>query len=964
MDETENNKAKKKLLKKKLESNFGNKINVTLFCCFKFISTFFGKIKEYNSKISILSQFIISLFPVLIIIAGLLILLHYYLLNKIFKYDFYSIVKGEFVRYFITDLDDINFELSKRKIETLFGDTSNLIFFKIYFQELKEYELFDYNEKIFPDISEQDENIYSLLNNNNSNTIFSIPKNLSKKYIDSRKDCLSEVAKLYYYFYPIIHSEARTLNCFFNQTFLIAYEVNEENNKIKDKKLYFNFPRITDDFIQNNNFFPYNNLISPNINDTLDLSLLTLENDSYIKENWFFELDYNFRVQNNNDFNFNIFHLNENNRGNINKTNAIVMQTFLRNNNNKKYVINIIFFMHQIKFKKGPFEDSVFLISNYSKDFTKYSDAQTYVISNNDIIEVALSSQLDEYFHYGLSSNKDIFFSEGIFYDNIDINELSEPSNNYTTIKGFEFDIRYFSSFYLYAKLFETSKFDSFNKKDDYIYYYKFNDTEQIYNTCKKFNFNLYFDSLNTYEIDCFNEENMLYYSDKNLENYFSEIMTLPHCICLPLYCIKNLNRDIDINNIDFVDKIILPTKCQNDLQFYNNDDEENYSSNDNRFQLTFDEDLKDILENHFIKFERGKFNVNGGLQFVLASLIDNNDMKKIMTNFLLELNETCLKFILIIGIGIGILFILISLVVILYICKISKTITNYKERAFNFLKKLANSKNKNNDINKKSEDVILFGDKSNLETFPLLSKDNDENKNLEENELINDLFKIYCKFNSISENDFFESNEGEEKNKYSMKINKLKNSNELFKLFLKLSLYIPKFRLNISIDYDFYKDSKLIENFKKNYSKKTSSNEDKEQNLYTKSILKEMLSTELIHDYGLITNIYFNYVTNINLDSKKEKKNYIQLGIFKKVEEMMKKNQGRDAYEKNSNDDTNMESIKMVFKNKNIVMKKLEDKFEQDDYLNLSKLKSSFDSTLVNSYYNYIKKIIQEDES
>ena len=124
------------------------------------------------------------------------------------------------------------------------------------------------------------------------------------------------------------------------------------------------------------------------------------------------------------------------------------------------------------------------------------------------------------------------------------------------------------------------------------------------------------------------------------------------------------------------------------------------------------------------------------------------------------------------------------------------------------------------------------------------------------------------------------------------------------------------------------------------------------------------MLSTELIHDYGLITNIYFNYVTNINLDSKKEKKNYIQLGIFKKVEEMMKKNQGRDAYEKNSNDDTNMESIKMVFKNKNIVMKKLEDKFEQDDYLNLSKLKSSFDSTLVNSYYNYIKKIIQEDES
>ena len=75
------------------------------------------------------------------------------------------------MRYFITDLDDISFELNKRKIATLFDDTANSVFFKIFFQELKEYGLFDEDEeKIFPNISQQDEKIFSLLKNNNSIT--------------------------------------------------------------------------------------------------------------------------------------------------------------------------------------------------------------------------------------------------------------------------------------------------------------------------------------------------------------------------------------------------------------------------------------------------------------------------------------------------------------------------------------------------------------------------------------------------------------------------------------------------------------------------------------------------------------------------------------------------------------------------------------------------------------------------
>ena len=126
----------------------------------------------------------------------------------------------------------------------------------------------------------------------------------------------------------------------------------------------------------------------------------------------------------------------------------------------------------------------------------------------------------------------------------------------------------------------------------------------------------------------------------------------------------------------------------------------------------------------------------------------------------------------------------------------------------------------------------------------------------------------------------------------------------------------MPQFKLDINIDHDFYKDSKLIKNIENNFSKKLIMNENKEQILYTKGIIKELLSTELINDYGLITNLNFNYITNINID----KKNYIKKAIFKKVEEM-KKSQISNNNKENRN--LNIDNIKIVFKNKNIIMKK-----------------------------------------
>ena len=148
---------------------------------------------------------------------------------------------------------------------------------------------------------------------------------MSKDLIDSRNDSLSEVYKLYYYFYPLIATEANSAKTFINQTFLISYPVNE-NNDISGNVLFFNFPRISEDFIQNNNnFYPYNNLIAPrvanlqecgkynNIDTHSNKDRLNEDITEIYNENWFFYYDCQFRTQNN----LNFFHLNENNKGNI-----------------------------------------------------------------------------------------------------------------------------------------------------------------------------------------------------------------------------------------------------------------------------------------------------------------------------------------------------------------------------------------------------------------------------------------------------------------------------------------------------------------------------------------------------------------------------------------------------------------------------------------------------------------------
>ena len=178
-------------------------------------------------------------------------------------------------------------------------------------------------------------------------------------------------------------------------------------------------------------------------------------------------------------------------------------------------------------------------------------------------------------------------------------------------------------------------------------------------------------------------------------------------------------------------------------------------------------------------------------------------------------------------------------------------------------------------------------------------------------------------------------------------------------------SLYAPYFRLNISLEYNMYKYSKIIKKYDQ-YLEQVGSY-DKEKAKLTKNILYELISTENLSDYGLVMNLNFKYISNINAENKE---NSIKNALFKNV---INKIKGKD--EEYEDDDFNINdiffilkdgdesnNIKLVLKKKNELMEIFKNKFESDDFLNFHKIESAFNFFLINSYYKYLRQISLED--
>ena len=969
---SENNNPNSKI-KKKNKKEF-----VFTKCCINFCRKISMKKKKYYSKCPIILQFFFVIFPISVLIYIVFMAISFTLFDAKFKLDYFTLIKDGYLKNLITDIDDIRFDLRLNEIKTHFDDKSKGLFFKFYLEELISLGLLDDDKvKIFPNISNITNTFYKFIEEEeNNNSIYSISSNISKKYIDERNDSFSELAKIYFHFYPLLSSEGIMSDSHVNQAYLIAYEIDNNKNILGDE-LYFNFPRLFKENLKDNIFSAGSNLKSPKICKQKQTYKL---NNNYYEGNYFTIQDYEFRKASSkeNNFEINIWHLNDISKGNISKSSIESMQMYF-NEKEKEYIINILYYHPQEKIIKNFFDYTVLFVDKRSNsDYCiKYSDNSSFVISRNDITELVLSTLPSEYFHFGIKGNDYNFYRHGIFFDNFEIDHLSESTKYYSSLKGFNLDLRYFSSFYLYTKLFEKTSFQTSFSKTHNIKIFLFDDKDTIQDICSKFDFNLYKSYLKSNDLDCLDESNLYYYSYNNEEDEsIAEIVSLPLCICIPLYCIQDVKDIFQKTTFLFVEKLSLPEKCQNRLFFYDNinknteDDDNNINEIDSGYLTSI------LLENQHLKFGIKNFELFNDLIYSIICIFDNKSLKIILYNFINEINEVGYIFSYMTMTKLSLIFILSYIFLLEGTKKISNIVYGYKEKLIQFIinyekNVVINSQNNDNSKNNKYDEFLLGSKKEDIIPYikyeDLISEEINKNKksiNFYENGLINDLFLIYCDYKRTSEEKIFNS-KFVFKNKSKAIYEILTDSNELIKIFCVMSIHIPKFISNVNFNYDFYKDIKLSNNYLK-LMRRQSYNKYKEELISTKSIIYEFLSTEMVTDYGLITNINFKYLTTNNLDSK-DKNNCVQNGVFNLINKNRIINNELDEEELNininkTNHDNNF-NTKLIIKNINYIMQRIEEKFEQDDYLKLNKLESSFNFFLIDTCYNYLKRIELENK-
>ena len=675
-----------------------------------------------------------------------------------------------------------------------------------------------------------------------------------------------------------------------------------------------------------------------------------------------------------NNFEISIWHLNDISKGNLSKSSIESLQMYFnKKEKEKEYIINILYYHPQEKIVKNYFDYTVFFVDkrNNSDYCIKYSDNSSFVISKNDIAELVLSTLPNNYFHFGIKGNDYNFYKNGIFYDSFEINHLSESTKYYSTLKGFNFDLRYFSPFYLYSKLFEKTSFQTSFSKTHNIKIFLFDDKDIIQDICSKFDFNLYKTYLKNNDLNCLDESNLYYYAYKSEDDEsIAELFSLPLCICLPLYCIQDVKEIFQKSTFLFVDKLSLPEKCQNKLIFYDNINKDTEGDDININEMNTTGFLSPILvENQHIKFGIKNFELYDDLFYSIISIFDNKSLIKILYDFIIKINQVGYISSYLSMIKLALLFIMSYIFLLVGTKKISNIVYGYKEKLnqfiINYEKNLVtNSQNNDNSENNKYDEFLLGSKKEDIIPYikyeDLISEEINKNRkyiNFYENGLINDLFMIYCDYQRTSEEKIFNSN-FIFKNKSKAKYEILTDSNELIKIFCIMSIYIPKFITKVNFNYDFYKEVKLYNNYLK-LMRRQSNNKYKEEVISTKSIIYEFLSTEMVTDFGLITNINFKYLTTNNLDSK-DKNNCVQNGVLNSINKSRIINNELEEEELNINktNHDNDFNTKLIIRNINYIMERIEEKFEQDDYLKLNKLESSFNFFLIDTCYNYLKRI------
>jgi hypothetical protein len=638
-------------------------------------------------------------------------------------------------------------------------------------------------------------------------------------------------------------------------------------------------------------------------------------------------------------------------------------------------MINVIFYFNQLSNEISKTKEyTTFILKNNSDledvqyNREKYSDNITFVILKSDVTEYTLAKIESQLFHDGLYGNKASYIINGINYDSFNLDKLYNPLNNYSTFEEMRYDLQYFSALYLYKALFQSTNFTIIKKEKLEVYLYHFSDEQKIKQICGNIDFSLYKDYLSKTDIDCWDEDNILYYDEKDFKNFSTSDSNceIPYCGCLPLFCLQNAKtiKDEGFANIILASKINLPSKCQNKFISYDNDtdvlDDANY---DSTIKKIYTYPLE-IPKSEYLKVQIEKLHQMQGYLFLIITKVHINIDNSDYNLHLFLIKAELLSIVLFIPI---IAFIVIIIIIYISLKKISSIIIEFKQKFELFIFEDENKENNYNKfkrINKNAENKKTENNNLHSESASLMQNDISPDKeifNTIENTLLDELFTIFCRHYKISLNDvekYCQNKEEETKNE--LKIKMMKEKNELFTLLALFSVLAPIFRLNLSLDYKMYNYSKIIKNYDLHIIQMV--NVDKEQTRLTQNILYELLSTETVPDYGLITNLNFKYITNLNAELKE---NSIQNCMYNNIMNKLGKRPKITLLNQINNDFSFFGEVgkknKLIWKKRNELMEIFKDNFEGDDNLDSQKIENSFNFFLVNSYYKYLRQIVFE---
>ena len=958
---------------------------INIFVCIKKIIVWLiTKIDSVITNCSILTQYVLVLIPFSIIAIVLIFSTHLIFYQNLYLFNFQKGIKEEFLDNYITEMDDTQAELNGFVTKENYIDIENQLFFEVYYRELASIGLLENeNKRTFPNISTNSDTMYSIIDNyykgSNIKDIHTIPNDISKKYVDDRGDQIGELAKIYYYMIPILLHSSYMMNAFINESYFISYEFDPNSRNIINNEIFFTFPRNKDTFNQNDNFTPNNHLLNPLIN-TSHFEHTDLISNSFYSENWFMKQDNHFRekleISKNGYSNVSLAHLNVEFNGNINKSLILTTQQYVKSKNTNRYfIINIIFFMGEGFIKENEQINTNFIVknnfNNEKYENEKYSDNETFVILKSDITEYSLSLLDHQYFHYGLSEINNSFFKNGVSFDSFNLDFLYDPFQFYKSVENFELDLKYLSTLYLYKTLFQTTNFSLIKKKREEVYLFNFNDAEKIQKICSVINFKSYTDYYEQSGINCWEKGNSIFYSKEEFQNIsmIDIYSKYPFCSCIPLYCLNNYkNISNNFDEIVLASEINLPTKCQNKL--ISNEIEGNQNYNDNNAFVRLPKkfynliiSLLEIPKTDYLKIKYENLDQLPGYYFLIMTQIKMSI--SLFWYYFFSLITQIEIIILVLGITI-ISSVICMIIMYVNLRRYSLIIKEFKKKHELFVfHSEENSSNDDNQKYKNNEKGKIEGYNMNNENMPLLQNEGRDAVGTNDNTLLDDLFSIFCKHYKLGRKDleeYYSQQKHETKNQ--MKLKMMMEKNELFRLLSMYSVLAPIFRLNLSLDYKMYNYSKIIKKYDQYVSQVININ--KEQTRLTQNILYELLSTENISDYGLISNLNFKYISNIRAELKE---NCIQNAMFKNVINRIKgKNEDLNESEMNINDifliikdGDEKQNIKLILKQKNELMEMFKNKFEADDYINFNKIESSFNFYLINSYYKYLKQIISE---